>query len=69
MNPVDDFIHDFKLLFPKATITADYEEDTVVFYHNAKISELKESDKSMYEHMNTRLIETGVTHWFIFMED
>lgn len=69
MNPVDNFINDFKQLFPNSTIMADIDGDNVIFYHNARINQLKESDKSVFEHINTQLIEAGITHWFIFMED
>lgn len=69
MNPVDKFVKDFCLLFPNAVITPDYEGNDVVFYHNASLDSLSESDRSAYEHITTELYKAGVKHWLVCMED
>lgn len=67
MNPVDKFVNEFQKIFPSSTIMVTYEEDEVVFYHNAPF-EKSMSDGCAIDHLSLELKEAGVVHWFVQMD-
>lgn len=68
MNPIHEFVSNFKKLFPEALIMLANENGEYVVYHDVKLNTLSESDKCAYEHLIDTTKEHNCDFWLNYME-